>query len=212
MPLPVIPGAVRITCAGVVAGGGRWSNTWHARRVDLGSSTGVEQAALATEFGIFYGGAIMPLCAAPTAIQTVELTPLDGTSGAIVFPTPVVGSSSDGALPPEVASVITIRTAARGRRARGRVYLPAFSKGHITTPGLLDSTTIGVIQVAVAALMVGAGVAGWEMGVASYGKSRKVDFTVTPHRVVETVWDPFFTPMTLGTVDDRLDVQRHRKF
>ena len=35
MPLPVLPGVLRITAGGNMGGGGRWSNTWHAQNDSL---------------------------------------------------------------------------------------------------------------------------------------------------------------------------------
>jgi len=211
MALPTIPGAVRASAAGDCLGGGRWSNTWHFRRADSASPSPAEIAALHVELLAFYAGLFSTLYCTGTRLEKVDYTPLDGTSGAFSLPGGIDGADLAGnQLPPEVAACITIRTADRGRRARGRIFLPPMSKGQVLS-GRLSSTATGIIMTASAALMAAATISGWQLGVASYGKSVKLDKTVHPTRVVETTWSPFFTPATVVTMDDLLDVQRSRK-
>jgi hypothetical protein len=211
MPLPVIAGVARCTLAGSIQGGGRWANTWHARRVDLGGVDTGEAASLTAVMTAFYAALVIPSVCGGTTIDSVDVTPLDGTSGAFHFGPGLVGSSGGSAAPPEVAEVITIRTAFRGRRARGRVFLPALTAGAFDTVGHIGAGYLTAVSVEGALMMGAANVAGWEIGVASYGKSRRWNRTTTPATFVETTWDPFFTPATSLTMDNRADVVRARK-
>jgi len=211
MPLPVLPGVVRCSLGGHVDGGGRWNNTWHARRIDLGDPTLVSVTALHVEFVAFYTAAVLGQMPFGSTWDSANYTPLDGTSGAITLPVNLAGLLGGTAYPPEVAEVLTLRTADRGRRARGRIFLPSFSEPSWDAHGLLADGTIANVLAGSAAFMAAAVVSGWQIGVASYGVSRKVDHTVRPARVVETTWSPFFTPLTLITMDKEADVIRGRK-
>jgi hypothetical protein len=211
MALPVIAGVARASLAGQVAGGGRWSNTWHARRIDLGDPTAVSVALLEADLVAFYATAILSNCHTGTTLDAVDITPLDGSSGAFHTTLAIDGSGSGDSLPPEVSCVITIRTGARGRRSRGRVYLPAFVIGALSPTGQLGTATNVGIQAVITTLAAAVLVSGWELGVASYGVSRKYDRTVRPPRIVETTWTPFFTPQTSMSMDSKFDVQRNRK-
>src|SRR6476469_2268917 len=212
MPLPTIPGVVRCVIAGSVGGGGRWSNTWHFRRIDLGSASALEIAALHVELSAFYVFFLTGYACSNTLADTADYTPLDGTSGAVSLPLATAGAGvAAGTLPPEVAEVLTIRTADRGRRARGRVFLPAISTGNIAD-GQLPAVVTNAIVAASATLMAAAVVSGWELGVASYGKSVKTDFTTPrPHTRVVTTWTPYFTTAVSTSMDPKLDVIRSRK-
>ena len=211
MPLPTIAGVVRASAAGDCLGGGRWSNTWHYRRVDLGSASPAAIASLHAELLVFYTALFSTLYCTGTKLEKIDYTPLDGSSGAFSLPGGVDGADTvTNQLPPEVSPVITIRTGDRGRRSRGRIFLPPPSKGNVQS-GRLTSTAIGIYTAATTALLAAAGPIGWELGVASYGKSVKLDRTVRPARRVETLWTAFFTVATAITMDDLLDVQRSRK-
>lgn len=211
MPLPVIPGVLRSSIGGTVDGGGRWSNTWHFRRSSLATPTESDIGALHTILAAFYTVGIWGLTTSGTSAEAGDYTPLDGTSGAYHYPIGAVGSAPGGAMPAEVAEVLTIRTGARGRRARGRVFLPAFSRGTFSVTGHIDPTTVPIVTAALAVMTAAMDGAGWEYGVASYGKSVKVNYLTNPPTKVETLWDPFFTPGTSITMDDVADVQRSRK-
>jgi hypothetical protein len=70
------------------------------------------------------------------ALTGFELTPLDGVSASLhhTLSTEIAGQG-DGQFIPNVAMVITHRTATRGRSARGRSYVPfiaesGFTDGH----------------------------------------------------------------------------------
>jgi hypothetical protein len=205
MALPVLPGVVRASVFGPIAGGSRWSNTYHFRRVDLGDPTDAEIGLLHAELATFYGGIVLPQCAAPTALEAGGYTPLNGVSGALLLPAPITGSGGGNAMPAEVAEVLTIRTSARGRQNRGRIYLPAFAQaafsadGHVN-PGVVVSMLGGMV-----ALRAAIALTGWELGVGSYGPYKN------PVTHVLEVGTPHFTSCSVVTMDPVADVMRSRK-
>lgn len=204
MPLPVIDGVCRCTVAGQITGGGRWSNTWHARRIDLVAPSEGEINALHTELALFYGTQVMSRVPAATTIDGIDYTPLDGSSGAFHIAMSSTGSGSINALPAEVAEVLTLRTALRGRRHRGRIFLPSFASNSWDSVGRLGTTVASDIVTAAGVLRLAAIVSGWEIGVASYG-----------HYInrlgVSVSWTPEFQPATNFSMDILGDVMRSRK-
>lgn len=60
----------------------------------------------------------------------------------------VAGTANTGLLPPQVAFVITLRTAQAGRSFRGRVYLPGYDEAVNTATGTLSASTSSVNFVA----------------------------------------------------------------
>jgi hypothetical protein len=146
-----------------------------------------------------------------TTVDSGDYTPLDGTSGAFHLTSALVGAGTSGpAIPPEVAQVITLRTALRGRRARGRIFLPAFASGAYTG-GTLDPARQTTVLSAAATLMSDLVSLGWQLVVASYGVSYRVNHTTTPATKVASTWTPFATAVTSITMDALADVIRGRK-
>lgn len=107
-------------------------------------------------------------------------------------------------MPAEVAEVLTIRTALRGRRHRGRVFLPAFAVAEYQLNGLMSPGVASTIVAAAVVLQAAAVVTGWELGVASYGKS-------VSRAGVITSWAPEFQPVQSFSMDSVADVIRGRK-
>jgi hypothetical protein len=211
MPLPVIAATYRVSIGGAIAGGGRWSNTWHTYETLTGTPTLLQVADMEAQIRSFYVGGIMPFVASATTLDGSDVTPLDGTSGAIHYAYSVAGSGSGDALPPEVAEVLTLRTGARGRRARGRIFLPALTEAAVGALGHLTSTMVTDILADAASMMTALAAINWQIGVASYGLSRRVNYTTTPKTYVDTTWTPFVTGVNSITMDDQLDVMRSRK-
>jgi hypothetical protein len=205
MPLPVLPGVVRATASGNIAGGGRWSNTWHFRRADLGDPDLALITLLHVPLAAFYVGQIMPNCPAATTIGNIDYTTLDGVSGAFSLPVSAVGSGGGDVLPAEVAEVLTIRTALRGRQNRGRLFFPAFTQGAFDGAGHIVAGTAGATVAAMVAMAAAAGLEGWQHGVGSYGPY--VD-PVTHALVPGT---PHFTQASSYSMDLLADVIRSRK-
>jgi hypothetical protein len=211
MPLPVIDGVCRVSCGGTIQGGGRWSNTWHARHSAGGTPDLAAITALELEFIAFYTAACFLSVPAGTTLEDVNVTPLDGSSGAFSFPVGLAGTGGTGSMPPEVAEVLTIRTALRGRRHRGRVFLPAFVKDDFDSAGHVSATAIARVQASAVALQAAAVISSWSLGVASYGISYKVDYHTSPPTRYPTTWTPEFVDVQSFSMDNQADVMRSRK-
>lgn len=205
MPLPVIDGVLRITAAGAIQGGGRWSNTWHARNISLAGWTAASVLAFHDIFKQFYigpaigaGNSQRSNWPAGTTIDSIDYTPLDGTSGAFSHALSLLGTGTGSAMPAEVSHVLTIRTADRGRQNRGRIFLPATVTSTYGADGHVGSTLINLTVAQIVGVEAALVTGGAELGVGSYGPYKSLG---TPH----------FTPVTAFTMDDRADVQRSRK-
>jgi hypothetical protein len=159
----------------------------------------------------FYQATVFHSTGTLTTLESISYTPLDGTSGAYALPGGLVGDGGTNTMPAEVAEVLTIRTALRGRRHRGRVFLPAFVKDDFDGAGHISATALARVVAGVYALQAAAVIASWSFGVASYGVSVQVDHTVHPARKVVTTWPPEFTDVQSFTMDPSADVQRSRK-
>lgn len=212
MALPVIAGALRISIGGVVAGGGRWSNTWHALISTAGSWDLATITGFHDIFKQFYvgpnlaaGASISTLVVPATTFQDVNYTPLDGSSGAYTFPLTVAGSAVGQAMPAEVAEVVTLRTALRGRQNRGRVYLPAFEQGFFDNAGHLDVGLPAVVTAQLEAVMSALSTNGADLAVGSYGPYKN------PVTHLLEAGTPHVTVISSVTMDNLADVQRHRK-
>lgn len=212
MPLPVLPGVLRCTAGGLVSGGGRWANTWHIRAQDLTTPTEAEVLAIHVILAGFYVAAVLPKCRDTTTLESIDYTPLDGSSGAFNYPVNSAGAGTAKALPPECAEVLTIRTAARGRQNRGRIFIPAWTVNETENNGqLVSAVTIG-FAAAAEAMNVALGVIGAEVGVGSYGPYRNpTTGVVSVDPLVNGGSSPHFSPVTAFTMDVQVDVQRSRK-
>jgi len=226
MPLPVLAGVLRISVAGDASGGGRWQNTWHARHIDLAGWSEAEITALHDVFEDFYVGPAhgtgLPLQAhnaVGTTVDVISYTPLDGTSGASIrVPTAAAGSVNNS-VPPEVTAVLTLRTAARGRQNRGRIFLPPPTTQWVTASGRVSPDYITDVLGQITFVSDTIVSQGAELGVGSYGPYVDPAATaawiaggrigVRPGPTIFT--GAHFTPITTFTMDDMWDVQRSRK-
>lgn len=123
---------------------------------------------------------VVPSLASPYRLDSVRVTDLATAAGLqfqAIDTTPATGSGNPA--PPQVCAVVTLYTAIRSRRARGRIYLsPVQELGLAEDSGLLSATytanlaaAIGLIQADMAALPQN-----WDLAVASQldGVSRTV--------------------------------------
>lgn len=205
MPLPTLHGVLRITAAGQVQGGGRWSNTWHARNrslidFDAGGVTGFHAIFRQVYGAASVGGGevVMQHTLAGTTCDSFTYTPLDGSSGSFHFVEAFAGSGSGSTMPAEVAECLTIRTAFRGRQNRGRIYYPAFEVSDFDANGLIKAAVITALLLQINGVQAALVSGGADLGVASYG----------PYVAAGA---PHFTPVSSFTMDTKPDVQRSRK-
>lgn len=218
MPLPVIPGGLRVTVAGQCDGGARWANTWAIKVISGVDPDASAILAIHTIFRQLYlgpavsgGSSVMGACSTGTTLDGFGYTPLDGTSGAIFFPETGVGGATGETLPAQTSAVMTIRTADRGRRNRGRVFLPPFGEEHSDSLGHVNAATrVLLVDQAVGVeseLFTG----GAQIGVLSTGpyKDPSTGLPVPPGAATTAL--QHFTPATQFTMDNRFDVIRNRK-
>jgi hypothetical protein len=218
MPLPVIPGCVRVVVAGLIAGGTRWANTWAIRTDSEIDPDAAGVQAIHEIFRQFYigpnlgaGGNVMDFVAPATTLEGFAYTPLDGTSGALFFAEPTIGAGTGEPLPAQNAEVLTIRTATRGRRNRGRVFLPAVTENSSGAAGHISPTLVAFWLAQVAAVQAALVTGGARIGVLSVGPyiDPATQLPVPPGAATTAL--QHFTPATQFTMDDVFDVIRNRK-
>lgn len=220
MALPVIQGVVRCAVVGTTHGGGPWVNVWHWEYA-LGASTPgkTEIDALHPVFFRFYSGTAygtglpwLNACSASTTIQRIDYTILNGTALGYTKTASASGTGGASTMPAECAAVLTLRTDVRGRRYRGRIYLPApiSASSSLAADGTIATTTVNAALNQAAGMVTAAAAVQWRPVVASYGKSL-VNDPSDPHDKIPVTWTPFATPITSFTMDNRFDVQRRRK-
>src|SRR5215831_20184337 len=133
MPLPTIAGVTRVVIRGAMPSGRTWANIWHWQYAGGASTPGptefnnLDAIFIRLYSGAAYSGGIAWLPDARNSVTVVETayTNLDGSSLSYSLPKALTGGNSSGnSLPSEVAHVMTLRTPYRGRRYRGRIYLP----------------------------------------------------------------------------------------
>jgi hypothetical protein len=201
--------------------GKTWVNVVHFRYATGGSAPGpTEINLLHPKFLRFYNGAAyaggvpwLNRCKATVTIIDITYTPLDGLSLSIVKTVGVAGSNGTlNNLPSEVAMVLSLRTAFRGKRYRGRLYLPAPAYDQLTPIGGIDTGTTNLGGQTVAqwnGMQADIAANQWVPVVASYGHGQHTDpvsGVVTP-----VTWTPFATDVAAVLVDSTWDVQRRRK-
>ena len=212
MPLPTLPGVLRLSVAGAIAGGGRWQNTWHALLIAGGDWTDGAIDGFHDIFKQFYAGPDLGAGAGlintlhpTTSVDSIAYTPLDGLSGSIVKSVSVVGVGTGASMPAEVAEVLTLRTTARGRQNRGRIFLPAMNTNNFDATGLIGAGTLSAILTQINQVATALATAGSRIAVGSYGPYKD---PVTHLLVPGT---PHATAVTSFSMDNKADVQRGRK-
>jgi hypothetical protein len=111
------------------------------------ASTGVSANAVFTCMDAHVTASMWGLVAPSLYVQSVDITPLDGTSATSNHPTgggaKWTGAGSGDPIP-NMASLIKLTTALRGRSHRGRIYLPAVPEGDQANGVLTSSLTATV--------------------------------------------------------------------
>jgi len=201
MSLPIIANTVRASVRGGTAFGTPWVNVHHYRYVGA-VPTHAQLDTLAASIdrlygnGAVYAGGVGLINSCKTTCQALDVTftPLDGVTPSYTKAIIAAGGSASASLPSEVAEVVTLRTNTRGRRYRGRIYLPAYSVTNVDAAGNLPATLPALVVAQFAGFW--ADIAGqapaWTQVVASYK-------------------GVFATLITSVSMDLRADVQRRRK-
>lgn len=144
MPLPIVAQTSQLVISGLTANGSTWANVWHFRFLLSGYGTNVDRDALISLVHTLYFGTpypqgvqILGLCPSTLTARKTTFTKLDGQT--ITHETTYLAAGSSGAIsaPTQTSMVVTKRSDLRGRRNRGRVYLPPFAPGSFDTNGNL---------------------------------------------------------------------------
>lgn len=206
-PLPVITNTNRVVASGTTSAGSTWSNVWHIRRVGaapLDSEIASMIAEVAKIYSTSYGtGKRAFLNNSPTGVKlsNIAYTPLDGISATRNYAQTAAGLLVENSLPAEVTVAVTLRTDRRGRRYRGRVYLPPQGVSVQASDGNPNSTYTPQWAAQVDSFIAAIEPMGWELVVASYG---------TPMPDGTRKWAAFATRVRYATCDPYWDTQRRR--
>jgi len=211
--LPTIPGVVRVTVRGTTSNGTKWENTLHLKK-GTGDPATADYPALVTELNRLYGGAtygggsanLLSACNNTTSALDYTFTSLAAPIASPVLAATAAGTGVVNSLPPEVAEVISLRTGSRGKRYRGRIYLPPMTINQVLTTGNLASSLATSLPLHCAGFQTAIQALGtpYAWHVASYGRSVLKNGTVS-------TWTPFTTLITSWSFDLQPDVQRRRK-
>jgi len=198
---------------GTNVAGQQWANVVHCRSgdgagpTDLAAITALDAklVRLWTGTGYTSGSSWLINCSADTKTLDITYYVLNGTAVPIVIAHNASGSVAAGSnQAQEIAHVLTLRTNTRGRRYRGRIYLPAAATTLMSnTTGVLGGATVTSFLNQARGLLADLPSIGWKWGVASYGHG-------TLNGQPQT-WTPFFTDIQDFTFDAIPDVQRRRK-
>jgi hypothetical protein len=140
MPLPTIPLTARVALRGHTSEGHKFVNVLHFRRNDVLTDTGARAVigpALVTliQTAVTGGNSWTASVPASAGWDDWTYTPLDSAGATVVTALGIAGGSAVVQLPAEVALVVTLRTAIRGRSYRGRVYTGPWTSDQNTTNG-----------------------------------------------------------------------------
>lgn len=162
--LPIIPNCFRVALRWSDSGGRYAVNVIHIRKAAATPQDVFDDIDATVNSDMW-----VPVSNAFT-IRTVEITPLDGTSATEEFVTTAGAKwsgASAGDWSPASSAIVTLRTATRGRSARGRVYLP-----YVAESSMVNGTLTGAVEVSVSGgwttFVAGLIVAGSNLVVASY--------------------------------------------
>lgn len=213
MPLPTLTGVVRVSSRGTNVAGQQWVNVLHFQHGNPGTTfTNSDLNALDAKLARLYVGTAyttgapwLTQCANGTTLVDFTYYPLDGMSSPTQLPHAAAGTAGASLnQPSEIAHVLTLRTGIRGRRYRGRIYLPALASSAIAgASGNVTPSIINNFLVQARGLLADLQTIQWFWCVASYGHG-------TLHGQPQS-WTPFATVITDVTMDGVADVQRRRK-
>lgn len=210
-PLPQIAGVVRAAVSGLTPSNQKWVNVHHLQYAAGASAPGSTEIAAVDALlarlytGTTFGAGVpwLSVVANNWTLQQIDYTVLDGTSMGYTYAHAATGSVAGATLPPECSPVLTLLTGRRGRRYRGRIFLPAPTGAILLTAGTITGTAITNIQTQYTGMISAMSAIQWLPVVASYGHG---SYLGSP-----TTWTPFATAVTAVRMDPYVDVQRRRK-
>jgi hypothetical protein len=178
---------------------------FHGASVD---PTGLNTAINAAVTTAMWGG-----LGTDSSVVQLTITPLDGTSATQIFTqsgSKWAGANGPGDYVPAVAGVISLRTAKRGPRYRGRIYIPFLQESVIS--GGRISASLTAAQAAWDAFRAAMNTASWPMHIATYGHS--LHRTKTPgggYVLTPVTWTADSTVVTAAVYEAALGTQRRRQ-
>jgi hypothetical protein len=124
------------------------------------------------------------------------------------FPASTIGTLTGDALPGQNSMLVSVHTGVRGRRRRGRFYVPGVSEssatgGRIIAPQL---TALNALAEGIQSAFTGAGNANWELAVYS-----PVSPPPPPPKTPKLKADTITTPVTDLIADSLIVTQRRRR-
>jgi hypothetical protein len=196
MPLPVIANVIRASVEGHTSSGHKWANVIHFRKdsaLSFAAAIAILDPILDSRYAtnVTSGNAPVQSMKSTAGMDQIRYTPLDGSSATSVITHVHAGAQVDDALPASTCLVVTVRTAIRGRRARGRIYIGPWTEGANAAGGTPASTTVSGLAVQFESLRTSLTGSGVTLGVASYLAGQ-------------------FNDAVACTVDPRWDTQRRR--
>lgn len=207
-PLPTIPGIHRVAFQWHSSGSGATAvNVMHFH----GASTDTLALKNLLDASVTAGMWTHTLNAA--SIFQLAITPLDGTSGTDIYTvsgTKWTGGTASTDFVPQVAAIVSLRTAERGRRRRGRVFLPFIGEQYIANGSITTavSTAQGAWDAFLAAMTTGS----YPLHIASYGHSyHKSGGHGSPITYTPYTWPPDSRPVTRATYETLLGTMRPRQ-
>lgn len=162
------------------------------------------------------GGSVLSFAPGSTSITQIDYVVLDGAALAYSKPHTATGGGAGNAHPSEVSAVVTLRTTTRGRRYRGRIFLPPVQASMTDATGYWTAAFRNGVLGQYQGMMAALAPKQWIPVVASYGYSWIDDPSdVQPPsghspKILST-WTPFATNINSVTMDQKPDVQRRRK-
>lgn len=187
MPLPVIANVFRVTLNWTMSG----QSAVNVLNIEAPGKTAtdvwddIEANIDGIIWGLQYDGA---------QVATVDILPLDGTSGSLTF-VPTTASDWDGGQGttgvPNAPAIVKFATGLRGPRHRGRIFLPFVAEG-VMASGIITSGDLTAVRAGWVAFLNDMATAGSAIGVASY---------------VHADWNQAINV----TVEDKLATQRRRQ-
>lgn len=164
MPLPVIADTYRVALEWTGPGGLRAVNVLHL------TAAASDPAGVWSDLDASVTASMWNHTTSAVAVTRVVITKLDGsTASFIAAPTGAkwAGSTAAGDLEVAPSAIVSLRTALRGPRNRGRLYLPFPAEANVAN-GLLNSAVVTGMNTAWSTFRVAIATAGSPMTVASY--------------------------------------------
>lgn len=122
----------------------------------VGAPANPDESQLLTIATLVYDAftdAFMPLLAGATVAQSATAYSMASTTAPVATfapTTPVIGGQGGDPLPLQSAAVLTLRTNARGRSGRGRIYLSGWSEGSSVSSSLTPAASAALTTAAAA--------------------------------------------------------------